>query len=154
MACEGSGGHLAFARAGVQDAWRMLACARLPFVRLVIVALVAMLGAGSGLSGLVRALAPSEHVCTCVSGGSHASCPVCNPALGRRTHSHSCAIDGVPCGERGGAIQVAGDPAVVAPPPNVGSCPFSRASAPVATRAELLDVSSKPTTPPPRIASV
>ncbi|HXX69363.1 MAG TPA: hypothetical protein VEK07_19415 [Polyangiaceae bacterium] len=130
----------------------MLAPAPLPLLRGIVAVLVMLLGAGNGLSGLVRAFAPREHVCTCASGGSHASCPVCNPSLGRKTSSRLSTVDGVPCGEPRGAVQVAGDPALAARPPLVAPCPFAPAFAQSAFCRDLDDVPLEPTTPPPRIA--
>lgn len=143
---------LAFAGAGVQDTGAMVAGVRTALIRLIVVALIAMLGAGNGLSGWVRAIATSEHVCTCASGGDHASCPICNPALGRRAHSGALAVDGVPCGQRHGSIQVAGEPLLVSPPALLAPCPFERACAPGIAPDRPSDVAPEPTTPPPRIA--
>jgi hypothetical protein len=82
----------------------------------VIVALV--LAAGDGLPGLVQALASTDvHVCTCSTGGSHASCPVCSHALGAsrsEPRSGLDSFDGVPCGDRRVAAGALGDPALPA----------------------------------------
>jgi hypothetical protein len=74
-----------------------------------------LLAGGNGLPGLVQALASTEaHVCTCSTGGSHASCPVCSHALGASSRSDRPSFDGVPCGDRRVAAGALGDPALPA----------------------------------------
>src|SRR5579884_1695727 len=93
---------------------RMHMRAWLPLLRMAVALAVAVLACGNGLPGLVGALSESaDHVCTCASGGSHASCPVCNRAvLGARPAKRPHA-DGIPCGDRRAAVGVAGEPGVL-----------------------------------------
>jgi hypothetical protein len=114
----------------------------------VVVAL--MLAGGNGLPGLVRVLSQSNaHVCTCSTGGSHASCPVCNHAL-RTSRSPIPAFSGVPCGDRQIAAGAVGDPAL----PGlsfallVGPAPALTVPAEVPASPPHRDV--EPATPPPR----
>jgi hypothetical protein len=123
-------------------------------VHILVAALVAVLGAGAGLGGFVRAMTgTSEHVCTCATGGTHATCPVCNPQLHDERRSTVPAFDGVPCGDRLGAVQAAVDPGVL-PAPWLGPAPAVE-TCPVAD-----DASAQPDTPtfapalpPPRTAT-
>jgi hypothetical protein len=116
--------------------------------------LALMLGGGNGLPGLVRTLADADaHVCTCATGGSHASCPVCNHALqaSPRT-SGSPSVQGLPCGDRGVAAAAVGELATL-PPSLVSVVPVARRLA--ALTAEGLappDRLLEPATPPPRSA--
>jgi hypothetical protein len=121
---------------------------------LVVAILVAMLAAGSGLPGLVRVLSNADaHVCTCASGGAHASCPVCNPSLGEHTRSRGPAVDGVPCGEGRVGVAAPSQPATL-PAPLLGtSSPGTLVPAPRAEWIALEEGISEPATPPPRIAS-
>ncbi len=140
-------------------AWRVgpkcppeMRSAALP-VRFVIAALVLLLGAGSGLSGLVRALgATSAHVCTCASGGSHASCPVCNQALQAPSRSRAPVVDGLPCGDRRIGTVASTDP-VTLPTPSVGLSPcVARVDMPHLDDLDPVIRFVDPPTPPPRIA--
>jgi hypothetical protein len=123
----------------------------LPFV---VAILVTVIGCGPGLLGIVHALATVDHVCTCAGGGSHASCPVCNPTLNREHRSHVRVFDGAPCGEGRLAVDVATDPALI---------PDARlASAASVSGIENFPQASgappeafvEPCTPPPRFALV
>jgi hypothetical protein len=122
------------------------------WLRLVVASLVVALGSGSGLPGLVRALAPPVgHVCTCASGGSHGSCPVCNGSH-LATPSRLCALRGVPCGEDRLGLGVGCELGVL---PGAGEDPrpaFERAGP--ACQADLAPELAfvEPATPPPRLA--
>src|ERR1700733_14152833 len=75
--------------------------AALSRLQIVVAILVAMLGCGNGLSGIVHALNDAaSHVCTCANGGDHASCPVCNPVLREHRASSVPALEGAPGGAR------------------------------------------------------
>jgi hypothetical protein len=117
----------------------------------VVVAL--MLGGGSGLPGVVWALSGAgAHVCTCSSGGSHASCPVCSHALQAPSHSHAPSVDGMPCGDRRLAAGPMGEPAML-PPSLVELVPVVDRVAPVpATGVDPPFCPREPATPPPRTA--
>jgi len=132
---------------------------RSPFPRLQALALAAgivvavILGAGNGLPGIVRALSGAgEHVCTCSSGGSHASCPVCSHALQAPSRSRLPAVDGVPCGDRGVAFGPMGEVATI-PSALVDLVPAVNviAAASIAPVAPP-DRNVEPVTPPPRSA--
>jgi hypothetical protein len=112
------------------------------------------LGCGVGLPGIVSALAPADsHVCTCASGGSHATCPVCNP--GAHAHaSHRVALDGVPCGEKRIAVGDGCGPVVAASAPIVMSCPFARLRAEFGVTPAPADAPAERSTPPPRTRAV
>jgi hypothetical protein len=124
--------------------------ALIPLLRL----LVAVLACGSGLPGLVLALTDAKaHVCTCASGGSHASCPVCNKTLVDEQHSPGPRVDGVPCGDRRVATGVACDPGVL-PAAFVGAPPIrAYLRAPRAGCAPEEQRFLEPATPPPRSVS-
>ena len=117
----------------------------------LIAILVAMLSAGAGLPGLVRVLSgASSHVCTCASGGTHASCTVCNPTPRDPHRSSRPEAEGAPCGGRGVAVAMAGEP---------GALPlYFRGLVTVAVRLwipwpALPDIEGpavEPPTPPPR----
>lgn len=124
-------------------------------VRLLVAVLVAVLTAGAGLGGFVRAFAGTpEHVCTCATGGTHASCPVCNPKLREEKRSAAPAFDGVPCGDGAGAVQTAADPGVL-PAPWLAPAPAIERSV---TARPLLALHGRlviePPTPPPRSTAV
>jgi hypothetical protein len=77
-------------------------------INVVVAALVAVLALGAGLGGFVHAWGGSAaHVCTCASGGTHATCPVCNPRLHEGLRSSVPAFDGAPCGDPKSALDVA-----------------------------------------------
>jgi len=85
-------------------------------VSVIIAVLAMMLGCGNGLPGIVRTLAAgvgADHVCTCASGGSHTSCPVCNPTPRHEGRSGTPVLEGVPCGEGRLAMGAVTDPAVI-----------------------------------------
>jgi hypothetical protein len=124
-------------------------------LNLVVVLLVAMLAAGRGLQGLVHVLRGAEtHVCTCATGGDHASCPVCNRALREEPRSTMPAAQGVPCGRDIGMVAVAGAEASTLPAPVAALArPFVRSPAPGLESAAERDVVLEPATPPPRRAA-
>jgi hypothetical protein len=112
-----------------------------------------MLGGGNGLPGLVWALSSADaHVCTCSSGGSHASCPVCNHALQAPSRSHRPSVDGLPCGDRRVAAAPVGQLATL--PPALLELPSvdGRVAAAIAAPAAPADRHCEPVTPPPRSA--
>jgi hypothetical protein len=118
----------------------------------IVLAVVALtLAAGGGLPGLVLALAgPSTHVCTCASGGNHATCPVCNPSLGEHRGSSAPAAQGVPCGDPRVAIGAAGEPSTL-PSLLLGVAPAGAwVRAPRPQRTDVDQVIAEPATPPPR----
>jgi|SRR5580698_8096985 hypothetical protein len=112
-----------------------------------------MLAGGNGLPGLVWALSGADtHVCTCASGGSHASCPVCSHALRAPSHSRAPSVDGLPCGDRRVASAVSGELATL-PPSFVDLVPVLQGVAAIRVdRAEPPDHPLEPATPPPRSA--
>jgi hypothetical protein len=121
---------------------------------LAVVAVVALaLAAGSGLPGLVLALAgPATHVCTCAIGGNHATCPVCNPSLGEQSRARSSApaAQGAPCGDPRVAIGAPGELSTL-PSPLVGVAPAGAwVRAPRTQRTDIDQVIAEPATPPPR----
>lgn len=120
--------------------------------RLVIVALVATLAAGSGLSGLVKALGASGHVCMCMSGGSHAACPVCNPHLASADRATGPSVDGLPCGDKRVTLDVASEPALVPAGAVVLAVPYVRGAAPGFESGIPPRLWREPPTPPPRSA--
>lgn len=127
---------------------RSLAC----WLRVVLAALIIAMGCGAGLPGIARALAAARaHVCTCASGGTHASCPVCNRSLGSG-RSRVTEVDGVPCGERPSAIDRACDLAVVREPGDLLVTRFVRLGARRDVLASPHTALSEPPTPPPRSA--
>jgi hypothetical protein len=137
-----------------------------PFVahlRVVVAILVAMLAMGKGLPGIVASVidAPS-HVCTCAAGGDHASCPVCNRALGdlrdgsggvSRGPSKHVEAKGTPCG-KGQVVDLAGGELVMLPAAlAVAVRPLARVAAPRARPASIRRIALEPATPPPRFAA-
>jgi hypothetical protein len=112
-----------------------------------------VLAAGNGLPGLVSALSSSaSHVCTCSTGGSHASCPVCNHTLGASPRSERPSVDGAPCGDRRVAAGALADPVLAAPQfvvlAAIEQPRLARAGAPHAPPPRHVE----PATPPPRDA--
>jgi hypothetical protein len=128
--------------------------APIPLLRLLVAAVVAVLACGSGLPGLVRTLGEaSAHVCTCASGGSHASCPVCNKSLVDEERSPGPRVDGTPCGDGQVATGFACDPGVL-PAAFVGAPPIrAYLRAPRAGCAPEEQRFLEPATPPPRSVS-
>jgi hypothetical protein len=124
--------------------------------RLHIVAalLIAMLGAGRGLPGLVRTLSGSPaHVCTCASGGSHASCPVCNGDLLAGRPGKHVSVDSAPCGQDRVGIDAASQPTTL-PAALRDICPaVVRMPPPLTVALAVDDVVREPATPPPRLRS-
>jgi hypothetical protein len=100
-----------------------------PLLGVLLAALMLTLGSGVGLPGLVRAMTTaSSHVCTCASGGTHSSCPVCNASLPNRG-SLVLAIEGVPCGERPNALGASCEPALASVARNLLPVPFTYSTA-------------------------
>jgi hypothetical protein len=128
--------------------------ALIPLLRLLVAVVVAVLACGSGLPGLLLALGDaSAHVCTCASGSSHASCPVCNKTLVDEERSPGPRVDGAPCGDQRVATGVACDPGVL-PAAFVGASPIrAYLRAPRAGYAPEEQRYLEPATPPPRSAS-
>jgi hypothetical protein len=118
-------------------------------VPLLVAVLAMMLGCGNGLPGIVRTVVGTEHVCTCASGGSHSSCPVCNPSL-HEARSRTPTLEGVPCGEGRFAVGAGPDVAVIPATCAVsvalvsGTYPFPGSS------GTPPDQFVQPSTPPPR----
>lgn len=119
----------------------------------LIAILIAMVASGSGLPGLVRALSTTPtHVCTCASGGSHASCPVCNPASHDGRRSREPAADGAPCGERGVPMVAVSEPGAPTAPFQCALVVAVRQRIVVPERRDVEDRPAEPETPPPRSA--
>jgi hypothetical protein len=113
--------------------------------------LVAMLASGSGLPGLVRALSgASAHVCTCASGGTHASCPVCSPPSRDHRSSRSPEAEGVPCGGRTVNGIAAGEPSTLSVPFRGMQVAALRQRIVVSEQRHVEDRPPEPATPPPR----
>jgi hypothetical protein len=148
-----SGWTLAPRRMRSQDAHTPPMRALSAHSQLLITALILMLAAGNGLSGIVRVLAATDgHVCTCASGGSHASCPVCSHALGTPSRSRLPIVDGRPCGDRHPGTMAACAP-VTLPAPSITMAPrIARLNMPAIEQVDGPDRSLEPATPPPRIA--
>jgi hypothetical protein len=117
----------------------------------LIAILIAMLAAGAGLPGLVRVLSgASSHVCTCASGGTHASCPVCNPAPRDQHRSSRPEAEGPPCGGRGVAVATASEPGAL-PVHFPGLVTLAvRLRIPWPALPDIEDPAVEPPTPPPR----
>ena len=117
----------------------------------LVAVLAVMLAGGVGLPGLVLALAPaSGHVCTCTSGGTHASCPVCNPTLRETRRSTRPVADGAPCGDRRLGDLGPGEPSTLPAPFVALAAPLHRPPAPSPQALSPDDVHLEPLTPPPR----
>ena len=123
-------------------------------LQLVIAILVVMLAAGRGLPGIVSALhAEPSHVCTCASGGDHASCPVCNKTLDEKRPSTHVEARGVPCGN-GRVLAIADGEVVTLPAPvAIVARRLERLPAPSARPVSIPQVVREPATPPPRSAA-
>jgi hypothetical protein len=121
-------------------------------LRIVLAILIATVGAGRGLPGIVEALlGPPAHVCTCVAGGEHATCPVCNPAIAERHQSRAPVARGLPCGDTRVAVGAPGEASTL-PAPLLGLVrAVTRTAAPRAERNLLEQVIPEPATPPPRL---
>jgi hypothetical protein len=120
-------------------------------LRLALAMLALMLGAGRGLPGLVTALSgATTHVCTCASGGDHASCPVCNASLSEHRRSHRPAARGVPCGDPRVAVGAPGEAGTLPAPLQALAAAREWVAAPRTEKAEVPLVFLEPSTPPPR----
>ena len=119
--------------------------------RLVLAIVVAMLAAGRGLPGLVTALSGSTtHVCTCASGGDHASCPVCNATANENRRSPRPAAQGVPCGDPRVAVSAPGEVSTL-PAPVLAVAPASAwVGAVRPAKPDIEQIILEPSTPPPR----
>lgn len=120
-------------------------------VSLLVAVLAVMLSCGNGLPGIVRTVMGTEHVCTCARGGSHASCPVCNPSL-HEGRSRTPALEGVPCGDGRLATAVGADPAVIPVPCAVVAASVSGIEVPQPVAGAPPKEFVQPSTPPPRFA--
>ena len=120
-------------------------------VAIVIAMVVVFLGAGRGLPGLVTALSGSTtHVCTCATGGDHASCPVCNAAATEQHRSARPAVQGVPCGDPRVAVGTPSEASML-PAPLLAVAPASAwIGAPRPTKTDIEQIILEPSTPPPR----
>jgi hypothetical protein len=120
-------------------------------LRIVLAILVAMVGAGRGLPGIVEALlGPPAHVCTCVAGGEHAACPVCNPITAERHPSREPVARGLPCGDTRVAVGGPGEASTL-PSPLFGLVrAVTWIPAPRFERNVIEQVIPEPATPPPR----
>lgn len=120
---------------------------------IVVAILVAMLAVGNSLPGIAHAFGEAAaHVCTCASGGDHASCPVCNPKLTEPRRSEHPTAEGVPCGSRRFATAGASEVTTL-PSPLVGATArVVRLAAPRAQSLVLEQAILEPKTPPPRSA--
>jgi hypothetical protein len=131
---------------------RLHAVALAAYVALALVGSL-MMGAGNGLPGLVQALSGTDgHVCTCASGGSHASCPVCNHATGASTGSRLASAQGVPCGDHRVVAAASCDPGTLPAPFVALAQVVRRVDTPLADEARAPERHVEPATPPPRIA--
>src|SRR5260370_13349366 len=93
------------------------------FLCAVLAACVTVLACAGGLAGVARALgAANAHTCSCTSGGTHASCPVCNPRLHERRSAPEPVIDGLRCGDGRHGLGGAIDPGFL-PAPLAGIAP-------------------------------
>jgi hypothetical protein len=125
-------------------------------LQLAMAILVAMLAMGRGLPGIVRALAlEPSHVCTCATGGDHASCPVCNGSIAGDEHGRSPRAEarGVPCGAGRFAATPSGEPGTLPSPIGVVLGRVERIDAPRPREVTVPDVLLEPATPPPRSAA-
>ncbi len=125
-----------------------------PRLRLLVAVLALVLGAGSGLPGIVRALVGAgEHVCTCAAGGDHASCPVCNPGLLEHHRSRAPACERLPCGSGAFAAFAGGEVSILPPAASIPARILERTPLSRAVSRARLDVPLEPATPPPRAAA-
>lgn len=128
--------------------------ALVPRLRLLVAVLAVVLGAGSGLPGLVGALAGAgDHVCTCGTGGDHAACPVCNPGLAEAPRFGAPAARAVPCGTARFAVFASGEMSTLPLAAKVGARVVSRAAVDRRAAPAHSALSDEPATPPPRAAT-
>ncbi len=121
---------------------------------IALAAAAAVLAAGRGLPGLTLALQGSAaHVCTCASGGDHATCPVCNGSLTERNRSREPAAHPVPCGDPRVAIGSAADVSTLTSPVAALARPDAWVGVPRRERSDVKQVIAEPSTPPPRAAA-
>lgn len=123
-------------------------------LHVLVAILVTMLAAGNSLPGIAHALGEAAaHVCTCASGGDHASCPVCNPKLTEEHHrSELPTAEGVPCGSKRFATAVASEATTLPSPLVAVTNRVLRLDAPSAQRLVVKQALLEPATPPPRSA--
>jgi hypothetical protein len=123
-------------------------------LQIVAAILIAMLAMGRGLPGIVSALrdAPS-HVCTCASGGDHASCPVCNKTLEEHRASPCPEAKRVPCGNGHVADAASGEVVTLPAPVALVARSLEKLDAPSARYVVIRQFLLEPATPPPRSAS-
>jgi hypothetical protein len=147
--------EVAWERRWLQDARKVVAMRALlrpvRYFAPLIAILVAMLAAGGGLPGLMRVLSgTSSHVCTCASGGTHASCPVCNPASRDQHRSSRPQAEGAPCGGRDVAVATSSEPGALPVRFRGLVVAAVRLRIPWPVLADLENLVVEPATPPPR----
>jgi hypothetical protein len=121
---------------------------------IALAAVAAILAAGRGLPGLTLALQGSAaHVCTCASGGDHATCPVCNGSLREPSRSREPAAHPVPCGDPRVAIGSPADVSTLSSPLAALARPDAWVAVPRRERSDVKQVFAEPSTPPPRVAA-
>jgi hypothetical protein len=122
-------------------------------VAIALAMVASVLALGRGLPGITLALrGPATHVCTCASGGDHATCPICNAPLTEHRRALRPAAHGVPCGDPRVAIGTPGEVSTL-PSPLLALAPPDRwleRARPQSSDAK--QVILEPSTPPPRRA--
>jgi hypothetical protein len=128
---------------------------RFPLALAIALAVVAsVLGAGRGLPGLTLALRGADaHVCTCASGGDHATCPICNGSLREHRPSRRPAADAIPCGDPRVTIGAPSEVSTLAAPLLGLARPYAWVARPLRQRSSVQQIILEPSTPPPRAAA-
>jgi len=126
--------------------------ARSARVLVAMLVVLAPLGLGPATGAIARVLGSVDHTCTCASGGTHASCPVCNPSLRGEGRSRVPALQGTPCGEGRLAVPTTPLPPGVLPGELALEAPALEESLPSPPIARLRPADRDgPPTPPPRV---